>query len=191
MSEQYRAMVWRMASAVLVQMNGLGSSLWASMKAAMSDFSLLDAAMNAALDLFVGEQREPAFDLVQPGSAGRREVQVIARVAGQPGPDRRRLVGGVIVEHQVDVETGRHGGFDRGEEAAEFDRAVALVAAADDPAGGDVERGEQRGGAVTRIIVAAPLDLSGPHRQQRLGAVERPGSAISHRRTAPVHGRAG
>ena len=76
----------------------------------------LDAAMNAALDLFVGEQREPAFNLVQPGSAGRREVQVIARVAGQPGPDRRRLVGGVIVEHQVDVETGPHSGFDRGEE---------------------------------------------------------------------------
>ena len=63
--------------------------------------------------------------------------------------------------------------FDRVEEAAEFDRAVALVAAADDPAGGDVQRGEQRGGAVTRVVVGAPLDLAGPHRQQRLGAVQR------------------
>ena len=27
----------------------------------------IDAAMHAALDLLVGEQREPAFDLVEPG----------------------------------------------------------------------------------------------------------------------------
>ena len=40
---------------------------------------LIDAAMDAALDLLVGEQREPAFDLVEPGGAGRREVEVIAR----------------------------------------------------------------------------------------------------------------
>jgi len=44
----------------------------------------IDAAMHATLDLLVGEQREPAFDLVEPGGAGRREVEVIARVAGEP-----------------------------------------------------------------------------------------------------------
>jgi len=60
---------------------------------------VLDTAMDAALDLFVGEQREPAFDLIEPGGAGRREVHVITRMAGEPGCDRRRLVGGVIVEH--------------------------------------------------------------------------------------------
>ena len=41
----------------------------------------IDAALHAALDLLVGEQREPAFDLVEPGGAGRGEVEVIARVA--------------------------------------------------------------------------------------------------------------
>ena len=50
-------------------------------------FELIDAAMDAALDLLVGEQREPAFDLVEPGGAGRREVEVVARVAGEPGFD--------------------------------------------------------------------------------------------------------
>ncbi len=49
----------------------------------------------------------------------------------------------VIVEHQMDVEIARHGLFDRGQEPAEYDSAVALVAAADDPAGGDVESGRQ------------------------------------------------
>ena len=93
----------------------------------------IDATMHAALDLLVGEQREPAFDLIKPGSAGRREVQVTARVAGEPALDRRRLVSGVIVEHQMDVEIGRHGVLDLRQEFAEFDRAVALVAAPDDP----------------------------------------------------------
>ena len=50
---------------------------------------------------------------------------------------------------------------------------MALVATADDPAGGDVEGGEQRGGAVALVIMAAPLGLARSHRQQRLGAVER------------------
>ena len=53
---------------------------------------LIDAAMDAALDLLIGEQREPAFDLVEPGGAGRREVEVVARVAGELSFDRRRFV---------------------------------------------------------------------------------------------------
>ena len=56
---------------------------------------LIDAAMDAALDLLVGEQREPAFELVEPRGAGRREVEVIAWVAGQPRFDGRRFVGGI------------------------------------------------------------------------------------------------
>ena len=35
--------------------------------------------MDAALDLLVGKESKPAFDLVQPGRAGRSEVQVVAR----------------------------------------------------------------------------------------------------------------
>jgi len=90
-------------------------------------FELLDTAMDAALDLLVGEQCEPAFDLIKPGGAGRREMHVIARVAGEPGLVGRRLVSGVIVEHQMDVKIGRHGLLDLGEEVAEFDRAMTLV----------------------------------------------------------------
>ena len=49
------------------------------------ELELVDAAMDAALDLLVGEERKPVFDLVEPGGAGRREVEVIARVAGLTG----------------------------------------------------------------------------------------------------------
>jgi hypothetical protein len=65
-------------------------------------------------------------------------VQVIARVAREPGSNGRRLVDGVIVEHQVYVEIGWHRLLDLGQEVAEFDRTMALVAAADDPAGGNL-----------------------------------------------------
>jgi hypothetical protein len=117
--------------------------------------------MDAALDLLVSEQREPALDLVKPGGAGRGEVELMARVAGEPGLDGRRLAGGVVVEHEMNFEIGRHGLLNRGEEFAEFDGAVTLVAAADDLTGGDVQGGEQRGRAVTLVIMAAPLDLPG------------------------------
>ena len=137
-----------MASAVLVQTNGFGSALWVWIEGGDVGLEFVDTAMDAALDLLVGEQREPALDLVEPGGAGRREVQVIAPVADEPGLDRRRLVSGVVVEHQMDVEIGRYGLLDLRQEVAEFDRAVTLVAVADDPAGGDVQGGEQRGRTV-------------------------------------------
>ena len=73
----------------------------------------------------------------------------------------------------MNVEIGRHGLLDLREEVAEFDRTVTLVAAADDPAGGNVQGGEQGGRAVPRVIMAAPLGLPRSHRQQRLGAIER------------------
>ena len=40
---------------------------------------VLDAAVNAAPDLPLRQEGEPALDLVEPGCIGRRETQVIAR----------------------------------------------------------------------------------------------------------------
>src|SRR5262245_16752318 len=56
---------------------------------------------------------------------------------------------------------------------AELDRAVAWEALADHLAGGHIERGKQAGGAVSNIVVGAPLGLARPQRQERLSAVER------------------
>ena len=133
---------------------------------------IADAVMDAPLDLLFGEESKPAFDLIEPGGAGRGEMEVIARAAGEPRFDGRGLVGGVIIEHEMDVEIGRHGLLDLAEELAEFDRTVTLVAAADDVAGSNVQSGEQRGRAVTLVVMTTPLDLTGAHRQQRLGSVE-------------------
>lgn len=72
-------------------------------------------------------------------------------------------MGGVVVEHEVDVEFSRDGPLDSGEEFTEFDCATPLIAAANDPAGGNVEGGEQRGRAVALVVMAAPLDSGSGH----------------------------
>ena len=68
------------------------------------------APMHAAAQLLFGEQTEPALHQVQPGGAGGCEVHMEAGPLGQPVADQRRLVGGVVVRDQVDVEVGRLAG---------------------------------------------------------------------------------
>ena len=65
-----------------------------------------DAAMDAAPDLALGDQSEEALDLIEPGCAGRGEVDVPARSLGEPVADQRGLVGGVVVHDQMHVEIG-------------------------------------------------------------------------------------
>ena len=44
-------------------------------------------------DLLVRDLCKPAFDLIEPGCAGRGEVEVVARVSEKPLVDHRGLVG--------------------------------------------------------------------------------------------------
>ena len=83
------------------------------------------------------------------------------------------LVGGVVVGDQVHVEVLRRLGIDAAQELEPFLVAMSLHALADHPAGGDIERGEQRGCAMALVVMrhgAAPAFLD---RQAGLGAVER------------------
>ena len=70
---------------------------------------LFDAGERAASDGFVGDQREEAFDLIEPRAVGRDEVHVPARSGCQPCLDLRMAVGGVVVDDAVDVQIGGHG----------------------------------------------------------------------------------
>ena len=70
----------------------------------------------------------------------------------EPGQHLRLLVGGVVVEDDVDDLAGRHGRLDGGEEADELLVPVALCAAAEHAPVEHVEGGEQ-GGAVTPVVV--------------------------------------
>ena len=60
------------------------------------------AAKRAAPDRVLGDEPEPALHLVEPAGVGRRVMDVVARVARQPGFDPRMFVGGVVVRDQMD-----------------------------------------------------------------------------------------
>src|SRR6476659_10803471 len=97
---------------------------------------------------FVGQYPKPAFDQVEPRRRGRGEVEVEPGVFVQPLADVFVLVGGVVVQDQVDLQVRGHLPVDGLEEFQPFLMPVPRRALADDHAGQRVQRGEQGGGAV-------------------------------------------
>jgi len=83
------------------------------------------------------------------------------------------LVGGVVVENDVDGLVGGQLGFDGVEETDELLMSVALHVAADHRAIEDIERGKQRGRAIALVIVGHGRPTSALERKPRLGPVER------------------
>src|SRR5215213_9965691 len=98
-----------------------------------------------------GEFGEEPFDEVEPGAAGRGEVQVEAGVADEPAADLGRFVGGVVVQDEVHVVLGGDLSVELVEELAELGGAVLAMQAAVDVAGGYIECGEQAGRAVADV----------------------------------------
>ena len=73
---------------------------------------LVDACVAAAPEPLGGELSEPAFDEIQLGAGGGREVQYEAWVGYQPALNRRGLVGRGVVEHDVHRKLAGHAGVD-------------------------------------------------------------------------------
>ena len=122
-------------------------------------FEVGDAAKHAAADGIGGDQPEEALDLVEPRGGSRREVEMKARMAFQPCFDLGMLVGGVVVDHQMEVEGSGRVAVDAPQEAQEFLVTMARHALADDLAGGDIERGKQRRCAVALVVMCSNSDL--------------------------------
>jgi hypothetical protein len=107
-----------------------------------------DIGEGAAADGLAGDDAEEDLDHVQPRAACRCEMQCDSPVLGQPGSHGRVFVGGVVVADDAQPDVGMCLG-DEFEEGEELDVGVAWVAGVGgDFAGGDVQRGEQAGGAV-------------------------------------------
>ena len=81
-------------------------------------------------------------------------------------------MGAVVVQDNVNDFAGWHLGLEGIEEADELLMPMALHTAADDPAFEHIESGEQRGGAVTLVIVGHCASPACLHGQAGLGAVE-------------------
>lgn len=131
-----------------------------------------DAGVASAFDLALGQQAEPAFDLVEPGGVGGREMKMIARALQQPAFDEIGLVRGIVVEHQMDFQTDRDGLVDEIEKLAELLAAMFGKALADDLAGGQIQGRKKTGGAMTKVVRRAPFELAGPHGENGLGTAQ-------------------
>ncbi len=79
--------------------------------------------------LRVSAEKKPSTALIQEADVG--EIEVPARMAGEPGPHLGMLVRGVVIGDGVDHFTRRYGQLDRIEEADEFLMLVLVHAAAE------------------------------------------------------------
>ena len=92
-------MMW---SGSAVQTKGLGRMLCSARKRLMAAWRSTSGMEDASLEASCGELGEEALDGVQPRGGGWGEVEGEARVAIEPGADLGVLVGGVVVEDDVD-----------------------------------------------------------------------------------------
>jgi len=132
-----------------------------------------DAAEYAALELTLGEDHEKALDGVVPGGGCRGEVEGEARVARQSLEDLRMLVGGVVVEDDMDDLADRNLCFDLVEKADEFLMPLLLHALPDHRRIEHVKRGEEGGRPVTVVVVGHCPAAPPFQRQARLDPVQR------------------
>ena len=136
-------------------------------------FQFGDGFEDAAPDAPPRDNGEEAFDRIQPGGGGGREVEDPSRVIGQPLLHLGMLVGSVVIQDDVDDLAGRDLPLHGIEELDEFLMAMAFHAAAEHRAVQDIEGGEQRRGSVALIIMGHGRAFAGLQRQARLRAVER------------------
>lgn len=87
-----------------------------------------DRGERATADRTLCDQAEPAFDLIEPGAIGRRVVQMEARMARQPRPHFRMLVGRVVVDDQIQIELGGNRRVDVSQKAQELLMPVPRLA---------------------------------------------------------------
>src|SRR5436190_23579421 len=91
----------------------------------------------------------------------------------EPALDRRSLVGGVVVDDQMQIEIWQGFLVDALEEPQEFPVPVSRHAFADDRAVKHVQGCEQRGCAMALVVVGHGTGTPLLHRQARLGTIER------------------
>src|SRR5579864_2732817 len=129
----------------------------------------------AAANHFVGDQPKPTLDLIEPGTASRREMEVetVALSGLEPALDLGALVSAVVVQNEMDVEFRRHLLFQLIEKPGELLAAMARQATADDLAVEDVEGGEQRRGSVPFVVMGLAFRQSWPQRQNGSRSVQR------------------
>src|ERR1039457_5008693 len=133
----------------------------------------VDAFEDAAADALSGDLGKEPLDHVEPRAGSGREVQMKARMPFEPALYRGGLVGGIIVDDEMQVEMGQRAFVDGLEEAEELAMPVARHAFAHDGAVEHVESREQGRGTVALVVMR-----------------HRPAAALLHRKPGWVRSRA-
>jgi len=131
------------------------------------------ASENAAPEATLRRFREEARDGVEPRTRGRRELKGEALMAVEPGAHVEMLVGGIVVEDDVDCLVGRQLDVDGIEKTDELLMPVTLHVPPDDGAVDDVEGGKKCRRAVPHVVVGRGVGPPFLQGQTGLGAVRR------------------
>jgi hypothetical protein len=136
-------------------------------------FEFRDSVKGAATNALLGDFREEPFDQVQPGSAGRSEVQVISWASLKPSADGFMRVGPIIIQNDVDHQFLRDSPVDAAQEPKKLLMPMAGLSLGNHVAVDQVQCREQSRGPVPFVIVRLPFRQPRPEGQRRLRAVER------------------
>ena len=109
-----------------------------------------DTGHGEAPELAIVELTEETLHEIQPGGAGGNEVEVDAGMSLQPTTHLLVFVRGVVVEDDMDIESGLHRASHGLDELQELLMAVPRHAVVDHMAGGDLKSREQGGRCTER-----------------------------------------
>ena len=115
---------------------------------------------------------EPDFNLIKPRGIGRREVQMQAATLVHPIKNIFVFMGAQIVSNYVQF-SARVRAVKMLEEIQKIHVVCTVHAAPLNRALVDRKSGKQAGGAIALIGSSQPLGVPRPHRQKRLGSVQR------------------
>jgi len=104
---------------------------------------VLDGLEDAAPNALVGNLTKPAFHQVEPRTARRREMDMESGMPFEPSDDLGVFMRSIIIDNQMEMKSLRGFVVDLLEEFDPLLMAMALHARADEPALGQLERGEQ------------------------------------------------
>src|ERR1700730_4881457 len=135
-------------------------------------------AKDRTSQLVLGQVTKEAFDHVEPGGAGGREMHVKSRVLGKPRLYLGMLMGGIVVSDQMQLLVLGRVAIDLAQEAQPLLVTMFCLALANDTAIERVHRGKQRRHTMALVIVRHRLSATSLQRQARLGPVKRPDPAL-------------
>src|ERR1700736_909562 len=122
----------------------------------------LYAAEHATSNSLVGEFGKPSLHQVDPGTVGRGEVDMKSWAFRKPLADHGGFVRSVVIQDDMDIQSGGHVRLDHIEELAKFRGAMAALQLGDHAAGLQFQRGKQPRSPMTFIVVRAALQWPWP-----------------------------